>query len=62
MLNRLLQAITITSAIYLTMLCSPSPFQQTVLLNQQQPAELHHLEHLLANVIDFLLDPFHKDA
>lgn len=52
MLTRLLQAAAITCAIYLIMIGSQLPAQQTVsLINFQRPA-LDHLGHLLVEVID----------
>ena len=64
MLTRFLQAIAITAAIYLTMILSRSPVQHTALLvnSHRSPVRIERLTYLLAEMLDFLLSPLHKDA
>lgn len=62
MLNKLLQAIAITSAVYLTMLIGqpqrPSPYIEV----HYPTAGATRLEYLLAEVINFLREPTQKRA
>ncbi|MBF2051140.1 hypothetical protein HJG54_08700 [Leptolyngbya sp. NK1-12] len=61
MLNKLVQAIVITSAVYLTMLVS-QPQRPELFIEMQQRVKVAQFEHFLAVVIDFLRDPVQNRA
>lgn len=58
MLTRLLQAIAITSAVYLTMMTHQPGSQSAFLVSAHySTAETSRFTHLLAEVLDFLRPP-----
>lgn len=64
MWTRLLQAAVITFAFYLMMTLGQLPIQKPNLVSDSQnlTIEVDRFKYLLARVIDFLLDPIHRDA
>lgn len=63
MLTRLLQAIAITSAVYLTMITYSSGSQSAVLVSSHYSAvRVDRLTHLLAEMLDVLLAPSQRGA
>lgn len=62
MFNKLLQAIAITAAVYLTMLISQPQYSSSFIEVQYPEVRVIQLEYLLAEVINLLREPIQKGA
>jgi hypothetical protein len=62
MFNKLLQAIAITAAVYLTMLISQPQYSSSFIEVQYPGVRVIQLEYLLAEVINLLREPIQKGA